>query len=124
MMKRLMLMIALLVLTTSAAQATILPATGVDEDFAAWSGDPECLPSAVQFQLSVRRGKTPGRGVVTVFREISGGNQIGNKMFCGAEHLSFSACPSGSDVNQSRAGSFRGLSGDQADAGKQSEIAE
>ena len=46
MMKRLMLMIALLVLTTSAAQATILPATGVDEDFAAWTGI-ECTPAVI-----------------------------------------------------------------------------
>lgn len=67
-MKKILLMLTLLMLCASAASATILPATGVDEDFQAWTGL-ECTPAVILCQsLSVydERGDQGGRKVETL----------------------------------------------------------
>ena len=65
-MKKLLIVLMLLMCTT--ASATILPATGVDEDFKAWTGS-DCTPAVVLCQsLSVlnARGDQGGKKVATL----------------------------------------------------------
>ena len=45
-MKKFLLMLTALLLLVSTASATILPPTGVDEDFKAWTGI-ECTPAVI-----------------------------------------------------------------------------
>ena len=45
-MKRLLLLLLSLTMLCGTASATILPATGVDEDFKAWTGI-ECTPAVI-----------------------------------------------------------------------------
>ena len=64
-MKKLLLALMMIVLCTTAASATILPATGVDEDFKAWTGW-EATPAVVLCEsLSVldARGDQGGKKV-------------------------------------------------------------
>lgn len=67
-MKKLFAMLLILTLCASCASATILPATGVDEDFESWTGI-ECTPAVVLCQtLSVldNRGDQGGKKVETL----------------------------------------------------------
>ena len=67
-MKKLFAMLLILTLCASCASATILPATGVDEDFKRWTGI-ECTPAVVLCQtLSVldNRGDQGGKKVETL----------------------------------------------------------
>ena len=67
-MKKLFAMLLILTLRASCASATILPPTGVDEDFRSWTGI-ECTPAVVLCQtLSVldNRGDQGGRKVDTL----------------------------------------------------------
>ncbi len=67
-MKRFLASLLLLTLCASCASATILPATGVDEDFKSWTGI-ECTPAVVLCQtLSVldNRGDQGGKKVETL----------------------------------------------------------
>ena len=67
-MKKMLLALMLTLLCTSAASATILPATGVDEDFKTWTGL-EATPAVVLCEsLSVldARGDQGGRKVMTL----------------------------------------------------------
>ena len=69
MMKRVFVMMMCMLLCVSAAQATILPAAGVDEDFQAWTGL-SCTPGVVLCQsLTVldARGDQGGRAVETLY---------------------------------------------------------
>ena len=66
-MKKLLAMLMMLILCTSCASATILPATGVDEDFKSWTGI-ECTPAVILCEsLSVldNRGDQGGKKVET-----------------------------------------------------------
>lgn len=68
MLKKMMTVLLLMTLWMTAAQATILSATGVDEDFAAWTGI-SCTPAVVLCEnLSVmdERGDQGGRKVDTL----------------------------------------------------------
>lgn len=68
-MKKILLPLLIFLLCMSAASATILPASGVDEDFKAWTGI-ECTPAVVLCQsLSVldERGDQGGRKVNTLY---------------------------------------------------------
>ncbi len=68
-MKKYLLMLTALLLCVSTASATILPATGVEEDFMAWTGI-ECTPAVVLCEsLSVlnNRGDQGGRKVTTLY---------------------------------------------------------
>ena len=68
-MKKLLLAMLLMALCTSAASATILPATGVDEGYKAWTGI-EATPAVVLCEsLTVydRRGDQGGKKVSTIF---------------------------------------------------------
>ena len=67
-MKKLLLALMMIVLCTTAASATILPATGVDEDYRAWTGI-DATPAVVLCEsLSVldARGDQGGRKVMTL----------------------------------------------------------
>ena len=67
-MKKLLLVVLMLVLCASAASATILPPTGVDEDYRAWTGI-DATPAVVLCQsLSVydARGDQGGKKVTTL----------------------------------------------------------
>ena len=67
-MKKAMLLILSLLLCLSTASATILPATGVDEDFRSWTGI-ECAPAVILCQsISVydARGDQGGKKVDTL----------------------------------------------------------
>lgn len=67
-MKKLLLALMMIVLCTTAASATILPATGVDEGFKAWTGL-EATPAVVLCEsLSVldARGDQGGKKVMTL----------------------------------------------------------
>ena len=67
-MKKLLLALMMIIMCTTAASATILPATGVDEDFKAWTGL-EATPAVVLCEsLSVldARGDQGGRKVMTL----------------------------------------------------------
>ena len=67
-MKKILLVMLALLLCMSTASATILPASGVDEDFKAWTGI-ECTPAVVLCQtLSVldNRGDQGGKKVETL----------------------------------------------------------
>ena len=67
-MRKFLLTLLALILTLSTASATILPASGVDEDFMAWTGI-ECTPAVVLCQsLSVldNRGDQGGKKVETL----------------------------------------------------------
>ena len=67
-MKKLLLVLMMIVLCTTAASASILPATGVDEDFKAWTGL-EATPAVVLCEsLSVldARGDQGGKKVMTL----------------------------------------------------------
>ena len=67
-MKKLFAMLLILTLCASCASATILPATGVDEDFKNWTGI-ECTPAVILCQtLSVldNRGDQGGKKVETL----------------------------------------------------------
>lgn len=69
MMKKYLLMLTALLLLVSTASATILPATGVDEDFMAWTGI-ECTPAVVLCEsLSIlnARGDQGGKKVDTLY---------------------------------------------------------
>lgn len=69
MMKKFLLMLTALLLLVSTASATILPATGVDEDFMAWTGL-EATPAVVLCEsLSVlnARGDQGGKKVDTLY---------------------------------------------------------
>ena len=66
-MKKLLAMLMMLMLCTSCASATILPAAGVDEDFKSWTGI-ECTPAVILCEsLSVldNRGDQGGKKVET-----------------------------------------------------------
>ena len=68
-MKRFTAMVLAMLLMIASAQATILPSTGVDEGFAAWTGI-ECTPGVVLCEsLSVldARGDQGGRKVATLY---------------------------------------------------------
>ncbi len=68
-MKRILLPMLIVLLCMSTASATILPATGVDEDFMAWTGI-ECTPAVILCQsLSVldARGDQGGKQVETLY---------------------------------------------------------
>lgn len=68
-MKRILLVTLALLLCLSTASATILPSSGVDEDFKAWTGI-ECTPAVVLCQsLSVldNRGDQGGKKVDTLY---------------------------------------------------------
>ena len=65
MMKKFLLMLTALLLCVSTASATILPPTGVDEDFMAWTGI-ECTPAVILCEsLSIlnARGDQGGKKV-------------------------------------------------------------
>lgn len=65
MMKKFLLMLTALLLLVSSASATILPPTGVDEDFKAWTGI-DCTPAIVLCEsLSIydKRGDQGGKKV-------------------------------------------------------------
>jgi len=67
-MKKLFAMLLILTLCVSCASATILPPTGVDEDFKSWTGI-ECTPAVILCQtLSVldNRGDQGGKKVETL----------------------------------------------------------
>ena len=67
-MKKMLLTMLALLLCVSTASATILPATGVDEDFKAWTGI-ECTPAVILCQsISVydERGDQGGKKVDTL----------------------------------------------------------
>lgn len=67
-MKKMLLTMLILLLLVSTASATILPATGVDEDFKAWTGI-ECTPAVILCQtISVydERGDQGGKKVDTL----------------------------------------------------------
>lgn len=67
-MKKLFAMLLILSICVSCASATILPATGVDEDFKSWTGI-ECTPAVILCQtLSVldNRGDQGGKKVETL----------------------------------------------------------
>lgn len=64
-MKKLTVLLLVMMLMLSAASATILPPTGVDEDFAAWTGI-ECTPAVILCQsISIydERGDQGGKKV-------------------------------------------------------------
>lgn len=68
MMKRIFLVMLAMLLVCSAASATILPASGVDEEFRSWTGI-ECTPAVVLCQsLTVydARGDQGGKKVTTL----------------------------------------------------------
>ena len=67
-MKRFLAFLLTMVLTSSCASATILPASGVDEDFKSWTGI-ECTPAVILCEsLSVlnNRGDQGGKRVETL----------------------------------------------------------
>ena len=67
-MKKLLLTLMMIVLCTTAASATILPATGVDEDYRAWTGIDATRAVVLCESLSVldARGDQGGRKVMTL----------------------------------------------------------
>ena len=68
-MKKLLIALLILTLCTSCASATILPPTGVDEGFKAWTGI-DCTPAVVLCEsLSVlnNRGDQGGKRVETLY---------------------------------------------------------
>jgi hypothetical protein len=68
-MKKLLIALLILTLCTSCASATILPATGVDEGFKAWTGI-DCTPAVVLCEsLSIlnNRGDQGGKRVETLY---------------------------------------------------------
>ena len=68
-MKKLLILLLSCLLGASSAAATILPSTGVDEDFKAWTGI-ECTPAVILCEsLSVldNRGDQGGRKVETLY---------------------------------------------------------
>ena len=73
-MKKFLLMLAALLFLVSTASATILPPTGVDEDFKAWTGI-ECTPAIVLCEsLSIydERGDQGGKKVSTRYYSSDG----------------------------------------------------
>ena len=73
-MKKFLLMLTALLLLVSTASATILPPTGVDEDFKAWTGI-ECTPAIVLCEsLSIydERGDQGGKKVSTRYFSSDG----------------------------------------------------
>ena len=73
-MKKLLLALMMIVLCTAAASATILPATGVDEDYRAWTGIDATRAVVLCQSLSVydERGDQGGRKVSTLYYSVDG----------------------------------------------------